>query len=94
MALPFFSAGTRALKLRVLSNAIRDPGFHETPKSAYDGGRMNKPLPALDVPGNTEAERMDNALRKFFSVSKEDFLREEAKRKKSRARKKRAKKAA
>src|SRR5690242_3306037 len=37
-----------------------------------------KPLPAPHIPGNTEAERMDNAVRRMFSVSKEDMLREEA----------------
>ena len=53
-----------------------------------------KPLPAPSVPGNTEAERMDNAIRKMFSVSKEDLLKEEAKWKRARERKKRAKKPA
>src|ERR1035437_57419 len=37
-----------------------------------------KPLPAPSVPGNTEAERFDNAVRKMFIVSKEDVLKEEA----------------
>jgi len=52
---------------------------------------MNKPTPAPNVPGNTEAERMDNALRKILTVSKEDLLKEEAKWKRARARKKRSK---
>ena len=39
-----------------------------------------KPLPPPPVPGNTEAERMDTAVRKMFSVSKEAYLKEEAKR--------------
>jgi hypothetical protein len=51
-----------------------------------------KPLPAPNVFGNTEAERFDNAVRKMFSVSKEDLLKREAKWKRARARKKRAKK--
>jgi hypothetical protein len=51
-----------------------------------------KPLPAPPVPGNTEAERMDNALRKLFTVSKDDYLKEEERRGRARARKKRAKK--
>jgi hypothetical protein len=51
-----------------------------------------KPAPAPNVPGNTEAERFDNALRKMFTVSKEDLLKEEAKWKRTRARKKRIKK--
>ena len=51
---------------------------------------MRKPAPPPYVPGNTEAERFDNAVRKMFSVSKEDVLREEA-RQKAANRKKRAK---
>jgi hypothetical protein len=51
-----------------------------------------KPLPAPPVPGNTDAERMDNALRKLFTVSKEDYLKEEERLRRARARKKRAKK--
>lgn len=43
-----------------------------------------KPLPAPNVPGKTEAERMDNAIRKMFSVSKEDLLKKEAKWKRAR----------
>ena len=53
-----------------------------------------RPLPAPNVPGNTEAERFDNAVRKIFTVSKTDILKEEAKWKRARARKKRAKKPA
>lgn len=52
-----------------------------------------KPLPAPSVPGNTEAERMDNAVRKLFTVSKEDYLAEEFRQKKLRERRKRSKKA-
>ncbi|MGD0786601.1 MAG: hypothetical protein ABR898_01365 [Terracidiphilus sp.] len=37
-----------------------------------------KPLPAPPVPGNTEAERFDNAVRKAFTVSKEEMQRREA----------------
>jgi hypothetical protein len=48
-----------------------------------------KPLPAPPVPGSTEAERFDNAVRKMFTVSKEALLKEEAKRSKARVRKKR-----
>ena len=53
-----------------------------------------KPLPPPPVPGNTEAERMDNAVRTMFSVSKDAFLKEEAKLTRARAKKKRAKKPA
>jgi hypothetical protein len=52
-----------------------------------------KPLPAPNVPGNTEAERMDNAVRKFLTVPKEAYLKEEARLKRLRERRKRAKKA-
>jgi hypothetical protein len=51
---------------------------------------MSKSLPAPNVPGNTDAERMDNALRKILTVSKADLLKEEAKWKRMRTRKKRA----
>ena len=51
-----------------------------------------KPAPAPNVPGDTEAERFDNAVRKMFTVSKADLLKAEAKWKRARARKKRAKK--
>jgi hypothetical protein len=50
-----------------------------------------KPLPAPHVPGNTDAERMSNALRTVLAVSKKDLLKKEAKLKKARE-KKRAKK--
>jgi hypothetical protein len=53
-----------------------------------------KPAPAPKVPGKTEAERFDNAVKKLFTVSKEAYLEEEARLKKLRARKKRAKKPA
>jgi hypothetical protein len=50
-----------------------------------------KPAPAPKVPGNTESERFDNAVRAMFTVSKTALLKEEAKQKQVRARKKRAK---
>ncbi len=37
-----------------------------------------KPLPAPNVPGNTEAEKFENAVRKIFSVSKDELLKREA----------------
>ena len=40
-------------------------------------GKM-KPLPAPPVPGNSDAERFDNAVRKTFTVSKEEMQRQEA----------------
>ena len=48
-----------------------------------------KPAPAPEVPGNTVAERMDNAVKKLFTESKEDYLKKEARLKKLRERKKR-----
>jgi hypothetical protein len=51
-----------------------------------------KPLPAPHVPGDTEAEKFDNAVRKMLSVSKEELLKREAQWKRARARKKRARK--
>jgi hypothetical protein len=51
-----------------------------------------KPAPAPHVPGNTEAEKFDNAVRKMFSVSKEELLKRETKWKQAKARKKRTKK--
>jgi hypothetical protein len=53
-----------------------------------------KPLPAPTVPGSTDAERMDNAVRMIFKVSKEELLKREATWKRMQARKKRAKKSA
>jgi len=49
------------------------------------------PLPAPNVPGKTEFERFDNAVRQVLSVSKEELLRREAREKKTRERKKRGK---
>ncbi len=49
------------------------------------------PHPAPSVPGNTEWERFDNAVRKVFTVPKETFVKEE-KRLKTAREKKRAKK--
>lgn len=50
-----------------------------------------KPAPAPKVPGNTEAERMSNALRMALTVSKDELLKEEARQKRKRE-KKRARK--
>ena len=47
-----------------------------------------KPLPAPAVPGKTEAERFDNALRHIFTVSKSDLLKKEAQEKRKKERKK------
>ena len=46
-----------------------------------------KPQPAPTVPGNTDAERMSNALRAVLTVSKTDLLKREAQQKRKRDRK-------
>jgi hypothetical protein len=48
---------------------------------------MRPPNPPPDVPGTTDAERMKNAVRQMFSVSKEAYLKEEARLKRTRDRK-------
>jgi hypothetical protein len=50
-----------------------------------------KPLPAPNVPGETEAGRMSNAVKMLFSASKEAFVKQETKHRRVRERKKRAK---
>jgi hypothetical protein len=59
---------------------------------ATQGNFIMKPLPAPSVPGRTESERFDNALRHVFTVSKEDLLKKESQEKRKRETKKRAKK--
>jgi hypothetical protein len=53
--------------------------------------RQNETPTSPPVPGNTDAERMDNAVRKMFSVSKEEVLRREGNLKRSHAKRKQAK---
>jgi hypothetical protein len=47
--------------------------------------------PAPSVPGDTDAERMKNAVRMMFSVPKDAYLKEEARLKRARSRKRTAK---
>jgi hypothetical protein len=54
---------------------------------------MSKPLPAPNVLGTTEAERMSNALSMVLTVSKKDLLKKEARLKRA-TEKKRSKKSA
>ena len=49
------------------------------------------PLPAPKVPGKTEFERFDNAVRQVLSVPKEAVLKQEAREKKTRERKRQRK---
>ena len=53
-----------------------------------------KALPTPKVPGNTEAERMSNALRMVLKISKADMLKKEARLKRARKKKRAAKKLA
>jgi hypothetical protein len=53
-----------------------------------------KPAPAPNVPGDTEAERMSNALRAVLTVSKADLLKKEARLKRASEKKRAAKKPA
>ena len=50
-----------------------------------------KPQPAPQVPGNTEAERMSNALRMVLTVSKVDLLKVETREKRAKEKRKRSK---
>jgi hypothetical protein len=43
-----------------------------------------KPLPPPDVPGKTEFQRFDNAVRQVLSVSKEELLKREEREKQRR----------
>ena len=54
---------------------------------AYHGASMRPSQPPPDVPSATDAERMDNAVRKLFTVSKDAYLREEDRLKRARDRK-------
>jgi hypothetical protein len=50
-----------------------------------------KPQPAPYVPGETDAERFSNAVRKVFSVPAEAVQKERARMERARAKRKRAK---
>jgi hypothetical protein len=51
-----------------------------------------KPAPAPSVPGNTDAERMSNALRMVLTVPKADLLKKEARLKRTSEKKRSEKK--
>ena len=51
-----------------------------------------KPASPPNVPGSTEAEKFDNAVRAVLTVSKDSLLKAEAKWKKARAKRKATKK--
>lgn len=50
-----------------------------------------KPLPPPDVPGKTEFQRFDNAVRRVLTVSKEEMSKREAEYQKEREKKRRPK---
>jgi hypothetical protein len=50
-----------------------------------------KPLPTPNVPGKTDFERFDNAVRQVLTVSKTELLRREDQEKKARKQKRRRK---
>jgi hypothetical protein len=50
-----------------------------------------KPAPPPDVPGTTEAERFDNAVRALLSTPKSTYLKEEGRLKRTRERRKKSK---
>ena len=62
-----------------------------TPKIAVAYGHM-KPHPAPEVPGETEWQRFDNAVRNIFKVPESAILRERERMKAEREKKKDAKK--
>lgn len=45
-----------------------------------------KPLPAPNIPGKTEFEKFDNAIRRVLTVSKQELLKREQREKKSKKR--------
>ncbi len=53
-----------------------------------------KPAPPPNVPGSTEFERFDNAVRTMLTVPKEAHLKEETRLKRARERKRQGKKPA
>lgn len=60
----------------------RAPGPH--PDDFKPKRTPRETLPAPHVPGNTEFERFDNAMRRALTVSKEELLRREAEEKRQR----------
>lgn len=74
-----------------LSQALWHVRYAQRVKSQVVIGEPMKPLPAPHVPGKTEFERFDNAVRRALSISKEELLKREAREKKTRERKKRGK---
>jgi hypothetical protein len=74
----------------ILFSATRE-AIHIDPGNGIPRELPMKPARAPHVPGNTDVERMNNAVRSMFSVSKADVLKREAAWKRARAKKKRGK---
>jgi hypothetical protein len=68
--------------------------IHRDERITGDILKNMKPLPAPDIPGKTESERFDNALRRVFSVSKDDLRKREEREKRKKERKKKTQHAA
>ena len=63
-------------------------GFLDLSLWDYNGAEM-KPLPPPELPGTTEAERMDAAVQALFAAPRADFEKQESRLKARRERKKR-----
>jgi hypothetical protein len=57
-----------------------------------EASEFMKPLPAPNIPGKTEFERFDNAVRQVLTVSKQELLRREEAEKKANEEKRQPKK--
>jgi hypothetical protein len=79
------SNATWAFQPFYLFRYFDEQGFRFNNRKMDVGIAWRPPRPTPHVPGNTETERMDNALHMIFSVSKDEL------RKQAQARKKRAK---
>ena len=94
LVLNVMSTKNQKLSLSPLSfpEAVTDLLKAQTPTDRlYPEGDM-KPASAPNVPGSTEAERFDSAVRAVLTVSKDSLLKAEAKWKKKRAKRKAGKK--
>ena len=83
-----------AVPVRIGEAIAKSLLLHLSEQNQSKGIRPMKPLPAAPVPGNTDAERMSNALRMVLTVPKDDLLKEESRLKRASRKKRAAKKAA
>jgi len=74
--------------------AVSRKGFENGIKRRYDGREMKRLPAAPNVPGDTPAERLSNALNMVLRVSKADLLKREARLKRASERKRATKKRA